>query len=217
MDWRNWHDDYDNPDSRLARRLVIVQAQIRSALDSSPPGELRVVSLCAGQGRDLLEVLADHPRREDVRARLVELDERNTTRAAQAVRAAGLRHVEVVTGDASLTDHCRGMVPAQLVLMCGIFGNITDDHIRRTIDVAPQLCSPGGTIIWTRHRRAPDKVPQICEWFGARGFDLQYLTDPEARFCVGVHRFTGEAEPLVPGERMFTFIGFDVLAQRDAQ
>jgi hypothetical protein len=45
-----------------------------------------VISLCAGQGRDLLGVLADHPRREDVRARLVELD-------APCGPRAGLRRV----------------------------------------------------------------------------------------------------------------------------
>jgi len=217
MDWRNWHDDYDKPDSQLAQRLQIVQDQIRAALDNSPPGPLRIVSLCAGQGRDLLEVLADHPRRNDVHARLVELDERNTTRATQAVQAAGLNRVEVVTGDAALTDHYRGMAPADLVLVCGLFGNITDDDVRRTIDTCWQLCRTGATIIWTRHRRAPDRVPKICAWFEARGFERVWLTAPELRFCVGVHRFTGKTEPLVAGAQMFSFIGFDVLTQREAQ
>ena len=46
---------------------------IKQALDEAPAGPLRVISLCAGQGRDLIEVLAEHPRRGDVRARLVEV------------------------------------------------------------------------------------------------------------------------------------------------
>ncbi|MFZ1991477.1 MAG: SAM-dependent methyltransferase, partial [Alphaproteobacteria bacterium] len=78
MDWKIWHDRYNKPDSWLTRRLRVVQTQIWTALDCSLPGQLRVISLCAGQGRDLIEVLADHPRRTDVHARLVELDERNT-------------------------------------------------------------------------------------------------------------------------------------------
>src|SRR5690242_15834851 len=100
MDWRAWHDEYDLPGTAMARRLRVVQTRIRAVLDSSPPGPLRVVSLCAGQGRDLLGVLADHPRRDDVRARLVELDPRNTTVAKESARAVGLDHVEVVTADA---------------------------------------------------------------------------------------------------------------------
>ena len=72
------------------------------------------------QGRDLIEVLAAHPRRDDVRARLVELDARNAAFARGAAGAAGLGQVEVVTGDAALTDHYRDVVPAELVLVCGV-------------------------------------------------------------------------------------------------
>jgi hypothetical protein len=74
MDWRAWHRQYDDPDSELSRRLEAVQAQIRAAIDRAPAGPVPVIKLCAGQGRDLLGVLADHPRSADVRARLVELD-----------------------------------------------------------------------------------------------------------------------------------------------
>jgi len=214
MDWRTWHDQYDQPGSSLARRLRAVQTQIRSALDRSPAGPLRALSLCAGQGRDLLEVLADHPRGDDVRALLVELDARNTAFAEQSARAAGLRQVEVMTADAALTDHYSGVAPADLVLACGVFGNITDEDIERTVDTCSQLCQTGGTVIWTRHRAAPDRVPLICEWFSARGFDLQWLSEPDAGFGVGAHRFTGEPQPLVPGRRMFTFLGYDVLERR---
>ena len=217
MDWQTWHDDYDRPDSSLARRLQSVQTHIRAALDSSPPGPLQVVSLCAGQGRDLLGVLTDHPRRDDVRARLVELDARNSALAAERARAIELDLVEVVTADASLTDHYLDMVPADLVLVCGIFGNIIDKDIERTIETCTQLCRNGGTVIWTRHRGAPDLVPQICDWFAELGFDLQWLSEPNAGFGVGVHRFTGEPQQLVPGLRMFTFAGYDVLKQAKAQ
>lgn len=213
MDWQAWHDGYDNPDSGLARRLEAVQAHFRAALDTAPAGPLRVVSLCAGQGRDVLGVLADHPRREDVRARLVELDDRNTTAAAHSARAAGLNQVEILTADASLTDCYRDMVPADIVLVCGVFGNITDADIARTIDACTQLCRNGGTVIWTRHRGVPDRVPQICEWFEARDFSLQWLSKPDAGFGVGVHRFAGEPQSLVPGLRMFTFVGFNDLKQ----
>lgn len=215
MDWRTWHDDYDLPDSWMARRLRVVQQRIGAVLDGSPPGPLRVVSLCAGQGRDLLEVLADHPRRDDVRARMVELDARNTAVAEDMARAAGLPGVEVVTADAALTDHYAGMVPADLVLVCGLFGNVTDEDVERTVDACRQLCATGGTVIWTRHRDVPDRVPAICAWFEERGFEREWLSDPEAVFGVGVHRFRGRPRPLANGLRMFTFVGYDVLDQAD--
>lgn len=213
MDWHGWHDDYDRPDSSLARRLEAVQVQVRAVLDGAPPGSLRIISLCAGQGRDLLEVLAAHPRRDDARARLVELDPRNAEAARARAAAAGLERVEVVAGDASLTDHYRDLSPADLVLACGVFGNITLGDIERTVAACCQLCKAGGTVIWTRGRTAPDRVPLICEWFEQRGFDRQWLSGPDAGFGVGVHCFRGEPQPLAWGQRMFTFVGFSVLRQ----
>ncbi|TDV57562.1 hypothetical protein CLV71_101433 [Actinophytocola oryzae] len=169
-----------------------------------------MVSLCAGQGRDLLEVLADHPRRDDVRARLVELDPGNTAVA----RESGVAGVDVVTADASLTDHYLDMAPADLVLVCGVFGNITDDDIHRTVGYCTGLCRTGGTVVWTRHRRdEPDLVPTICEWFEEVGFEREWVSSPALDFGVGVHRFAGEPRPLVAGERMFTFVGYDHLRE----
>jgi methyltransferase family protein len=205
VDWHGWHDYYDRPGSSLARRLKAVQAQIRVVLDGAPAGPLQVISLCAGQGRDLLEVLADHPRREDVRARLVELDARIAASAKMRARAAGLNRVQIVTGDASLTDRYRDVAPADLVLVCGVFGSIADDDIERTVGTCCQLCKTGGTVIWTRERTAPDRVPLICEWFEERGFDRQWLSAPDAGFGVGAHRFRGEPQPLAEGQRMFNF------------
>lgn len=171
-----------------------------------------MVSLCAGQGRDLLGALADHPRRADVRARLVELDPANAAVARDTAARAGLDAVEVVTGDASVTDHYAGFAPADLVLVCGLFGNITDDDIRRTIGFCPQLCRTGGTVFWTRSRRAPDRVPLICEWFEELDFERQWVSDPDLDFSVGVHRFGGRTQPLTTGAQMFTFLGFAALA-----
>lgn len=202
MDWRKWHQGYDDPDSPLSRRLEAVQTYVRAALDGAPAGVVPVVSLCAGQGRDLLAVLEDHPRAADVRARLVELD----PDLAATARGRAPEQVDVVTGDASLTDHYDGFVPAELVLLCGIFGNIADGDIRRTIAAAPQFCRTGATVIWTRHREDPDLVPTICEWFGEHGFEQVWLSDKDSGFGVGVHRFTGVPQPLVKGESLFSFV-----------
>jgi hypothetical protein len=206
-DWYAWHSDYDEPDSGLARRLAAVQDQIRAALDAAPPAPLHAVSLCAGQGRDLIGALARHPRRDDVTARLVELDPRNVAAARAAAEAADLPTVEVMTGDAALTDQYAGMVPAYLVLVCGVFGNITDEDVRRTVGYCTQLCAHGGTVVWTRGRHEPDLVPQICDWFAERGFAPVWVSDPAEGWGVAAHRFTATPVPLERGTRMFRFTG----------
>ena len=156
-DWVEWHRDYDDPGSLLSRRAERVQGHLRAELERAPVGEVRLISLCAGQGRDVIGVLTGHPRRDDVRARLIELDERNVALARQVAQAAGLDGVEVLQADAGVTDACAGAVPAQIVMACGIFGNITGSDIQATVAALPSLCEPGALVLWTRHRSArPD-------------------------------------------------------------
>ena len=218
QDWVAWHEAYDTPDTPLAHRLRVVQDRITEALDQAQPGPMRAISVCAGQGRDLIGVLREHPRRRDVTARLVELEPRNAAAARQCAADAGLTQVEVVTGDAAQTRVYAGMTPASLVLACGVFCNITDDDVARTIRCCTGLCAPGGTVVWTRGRREPDIVPQICDWFAAEGFALvgvsgpAGLSEPGTRWAVGTHRFEGKSRPL-PDQKMFTFAGNDVLGE----
>ncbi|MGH9250784.1 MAG: hypothetical protein ACRD0W_14855 [Acidimicrobiales bacterium] len=143
--WAQWHVDYDNPGSALARRLRVVQALLGRALDTAPPGPVRLLSLCAGQARDVLGVVPGHPRRNDVRARLVELDPDNAAAAREGIRRAGLDQIDVLAADAGTTDSAVGAVPADVVLLCGVFGNITDDDIEGTIRATPMLCASGAT------------------------------------------------------------------------
>jgi hypothetical protein len=211
-DWQAWHDEYDTPGSRLADRLVLVQRAIRRALDERPAGPIRTISFCSGEARDLLGVLESHPRASDVHARLVELDPVLAARARERAASLGLDHVDVVTGDASSTTAFAGAVPASLVLVCGVFGNVADDDIRVVLDALPMLCAPGGTVVWTRHRRAPDRTVLIRERLRRIGFtELSFDAPDEHVMTVGAHRYDGEPEPFVAERRLFTFVGFDAL------
>jgi hypothetical protein len=191
--WVRWHRAYEDADSPLSARLRLVQHGVRAVLDDHPPGLIRIVSICAGQGRDVIDVVARHPRRADVRARLVELDPSLVAFARARAATAGVGDVvEVVEGDASLAGSYAGALPADLVLICGVFGNISDEDIRATVLAMPSFCAPGGTVIWTRHRRPPDLTPSIREWFGQAGFAEQSFVAPEPYvLCVGRHRLVG--------------------------
>jgi hypothetical protein len=46
VDWRAWHEDYENPNSALTRRLAVVQAQIRAALNRAAPGPVQAIGIC---------------------------------------------------------------------------------------------------------------------------------------------------------------------------
>lgn len=208
-DWVRWHDAYDDPASALSRRLGLVQAHLSAALTAAPEGPIRVLSLCAGQGRDVIGVLPGHPRQPDIAALLVEFDPTNAATAEDSAAAAGLTGVTVRVADAGIVASFADALPADVLLLCGIFGNLTDSDIERTATAAAAMCAPGGTVIWTRHRRPPDLTGQIRSWFAAAGFaEAAFDTPPtETMSSVGVHRRSAAAAPattLVDG-RLFTF------------
>jgi hypothetical protein len=201
-DWVRWHESYDIPESRLSQRVAVVRRHLRDALDRAPAGPIGIVSMCAGQGRDVIPVVADHERRDDVRAVLVELDPDN---AAYAARSAAGLPVEVRCADASMTDVYTDAVPAEVVVACGIFGNIADDDIRQTVNELPHLCATSATVVWTRFPREDGLLDRIDGWFIDAGFDT-IAVDVGSGFGVGAHRLVREPRPIRPGVRLFTFL-----------
>jgi hypothetical protein len=206
-DWHEWHRQYLEQDSALRRRLATVQAQLRIALPAELNGPLQIVSLCAGQGLDVIETLAAYPHAHQVKARLVELDERNVSVARQLADKDGLSQIEIIQGDAARLAAYEGAIPADIVLACGVFGNISDQDIFHTIDTLPQLCRHGAIVLWTRSRRAPDITPIVREYFVKSHFpEVDFVAPEDALFSVGVNRYEGEPQPLRPDAKLFTFL-----------
>jgi hypothetical protein len=207
-DWVAWHAAYDDPESPLSTRLRVVRGHLWAALDAAPPGPVRLVSLCAGQGHDVLGVLPGHPRGPDVSAVLVESDPRNAALAREGARRAGLAQVEVRQADAARVANYADALPADVLLLCGIFGNVSDEDIQRTARAAPALCAPGATVIWTRNRRPPDLTPRVRAWFQASGFDEVAFDVPDETLpgvSVGVGRLAVAPPAALPDGPLFTF------------
>ena len=90
----------------------------------------------------------------------------------------------------------RGDVPADLVLVCGVFGNISREDISRTIQALPGFCRMGSEVIWTRHRRPPDATPSIRAEFAAAGFtEVAFEAPDDYVLAVGRHRLDGGQRP----------------------
>lgn len=204
-DWREWHEAYSREGSSLPDRLEAVRTQIRRRLDETAPEPVRIISACAGDGRDMLGVLGERSDTGRVSGLLVEYDAVLAARAAETITRLGVQ-IEVLQGDAALSDAYANAVPADLVLLCGIFGNIPDDDVERTVRAAPQLCAPGAEVVWTRHRGDGDLTPTIRDWFSDAGFDEVAFVAPEsAQWSVGVNRLTRTPDPLQRGQRWFDF------------
>jgi hypothetical protein len=207
VDWLAWHADYQDESSPLSRRLRTVQGHIAGWLDERPDNTVTVLSACAGQGHDLIGVLDQRADADRVHATLIESDPRNVRAARAAATAARLANLEVRQADAGDLTSYHGAAPADLVLMAGVFGNISDLHVQRTITALPHLCRPGATLIWTRSRRTPDLTGTIRAWLTNVGFTEHAFDAPDdVLFSVGVHRLTRTPQPPAPTGRIFDFV-----------
>jgi len=60
-DWQQWHGHYDRQDPSLLQRLEAVRQDLRQALARArdTDGVVNLTTICAGDGRDVLPVLAE--------------------------------------------------------------------------------------------------------------------------------------------------------------
>lgn len=206
-DWLAWHRDYEDPSSPLSRRLVVVRRRVGESLDALGADARRVLSLCAGAGRDLIPELAARPHLSP-EALLVEANAELADAARSGAAAAGLGNLHVRSADAGRLTSFADVLPVDLLLLCGIFGNVSERDIQRTVSAAPGMLRRGGRVIWTRGRfEGEDLRPAVRRWFLETGFEeLAYDGEPEP-FGVGVARWTGPARAggELP-ERLFTFV-----------
>ncbi len=206
-DYEAWHQQYDDPDSALSWRLARVQERLRTALDDRP-GPVRILSVCSGDGRDVIEVLAG--RRDAGRAEVILLEVHRgiAAQARTAATAAGLDWLDVRNVDAGRSDSYLEAVPADIVLLVGVLGNVSADDIDRLIDTAPQFCRPGALLIWSRGVDTPGGAEinaRIRARLADRGFvDEGY--DEHDGAALGYVRYEGDPVDLVRGQQLFTFV-----------
>ena len=222
-DYVRWHDWYDDPGSGMSWRLRRVRHHLGVALDARP-GPIRVVSSCAGDGRDVIGVLAERDDAARASVCLLEIDPVLAARARERATLSGVT-VEVRELDAGAASSFRGAAPADVVLLVGIFGNISLADLWTTIAAAPQLCAPDAVLLWSRGRNLGDPSAvhagehdppdgpvdlndRVRDAFEKAGFvELAYETDDDTRSrpALGVVRYRGPQQPLGE-EQWFRFV-----------
>jgi hypothetical protein len=208
--WQAWHDEYADPSSSLSRRLIVVRSLLAGLLEEGEE-PVRLLNLCAGDGRDTIPVLAQSGRHVD--ACLVELDAGLANGARRAAAEAGV-DLEVRTGDAGEVATFEDRLPVDLLMLCGIFGNISDADVVRTVAAARLMVATGGAVIWTRGHRVPDETTDRgadpADWvrgrFEAVGFvEIAFVRPQDATFRVGVDHQTKMVDQELP-QQLFSFV-----------
>lgn len=215
MDWAEWHKYYGISPS-LHARLRIVREQIVATITELPAGPIGVVSICGGDGRDLVGALVDQRRRDDVTAWILDTHEESLARGRAAAKDAGLeRALRFVRADATLATSYTGIVPADLVVISRVLGHLRHADVPRLIASLGMLCKPAGCLLWNRHlviHEGRTQVALIRELLAHAGFEeLHFEITDRAGFAVGRARFTGQAAPLDAQRVLFEFVGLDRL------
>ena len=213
MDWAKWHKNYEASPS-LKARLQIVREQLSRCFDLQPPGVFQVLSICAGDARDLIGLLATHPRKMDVKAYLVEDNAELVENGRKVIVEAGFEEqLQFVVADATISSTYLGLVPVDVVLMAGVFGNLRSEEVARLIRNLSSLCKCGGYVVWTRHRRLHNGLNQIAlirRLFSESDFEEILIEDtPDDSFTIGSHRYKGAGQVLRGGIKLFEFTGYD--------
>src|SRR5919204_972732 len=199
MDWAKWHDLY-KVSTPLKERLIAVREQIAAAAAKVTGQSWHLVSICAGDGRDVIGTVAASDARPDVHATLIESNPALVTRGQAAVEQLGLaRRITFRCADATQSSTYVDLRPAQIIVLSGVFGNLTERGVQRLIAALPSLCDREASVIWTRNLFDDgEKATQIIrECFVAADFTEKVLVrTPLGFFAVGTHSFRGVRRPL---------------------
>ncbi|MFK0730802.1 MAG: class I SAM-dependent methyltransferase family protein [Gloeotrichia echinulata GP01] len=209
-DWYEWHDLYKT-EPKLQQRLEIVREYIAYSLNASKNGAISILSVCAGDGRDLLGTLKNHPRAKDVSARLVEINSDLVKSGRATIESLGLtKQIEFINDDATIATNYLGAIPADIVIVCGVFGNLADEaELNRLLDNLSFLSKPGAFVIWTRGHSNDiphsDNVRKILR--ASRFEEVSFKLTATGDMGVGLHRYLGENLPQPKEQQLFVFSG----------
>ena len=206
-EWGGWPEQAYQRDA-YQQRLSAVQEHLAECLDTAPPGPVHIISICAGDGRDVIGVLESHPRRDDVSAWLVESNEQSVDFGIRRAQSAGLeRTVNFVNEDATDYVTYRNMAPADIVLVCGVWGHVPTPERKPLVRAIASLCKPNGVVIWTRGvSKGLAQLREIQSHFvGPSWEEVRLHLTPDKWWGVASHRYYGPPVERPESGRIFNF------------
>ena len=137
---------------------------------------------------------------------LVEIDDALAEAAQVAAAVDGLGNVEVRRADAGDPASFRDVLPVDVLMLCGIFGNVEHDRVREIVLRVPRIVQPGGFVIWTRGSdERDDRRSELRRWFVEAGMPEVSFDGAPEKFGVGVNQIKDSSFEPVGDERLFTF------------
>ena len=205
--WSGWPQEaYQS--GHYQQRLQAVQSHLAECIDLVAPGRVRLVSLCAGDGRDVIGVLQTHWRRADVSAVLVENNEESVEAGRRNAVTAGLAdHLAFVAGDATDFATYEGRLPCDIALVCGVWGHVPPPERHRLVLGLTSMLKPGGLVVWTRGvGQGTWRFDEIEAHFRRPTWARHRLSvTPDRGWAVATHRYSAPQTNSPATGRIFDF------------
>jgi amino acid adenylation domain-containing protein len=215
MKWTDWYRLYE-AGMGLTGRLNLVRSQVAAALDERPPGPFYLTSICAGDGRDVIPVVAEHRRAAEIDAGLIDLDAEALERGRQTAEEAGMaERFHFRCADATQAASYQGLPAADLLIVSGVLGHLNKAGLAQLAASLPMLLKPGGHLLWSRHQvlhRGAEHIAYFRGKLAAAQFEEVFFQPASSEgFVVG--RAIYQGPPIAPDARrkFFEFIGIDRL------
>jgi len=205
--WTGWPTEA-YAQNRYQQRLEAVQQHLIERLDSVPCGPIRLISICAGDGRDVIGVLQTHERRKEMSAWLVELDRQSVAAGIRDASLVGLQDtVRFINGDATDYVTYQDIAPADIVLACGVWGHVPAHERVSLTSALAALCRPRGTVTWTRGiSNGTARLDEIESLFVRPTWERMRITlTADKRWAVATYRYGGQSRLLPRTGRIFNF------------
>jgi hypothetical protein len=143
-----------------------------------------------------------------VTAWLVELDRHSVAAGIRESALASLEDkVQFVNDDATDYATYQNIAPAEIVLVCGVWGHVPADERMSLIKGIEALCKPGGMSIWTRGvADGRDRLHEIESLFARPLWECVRTTATgDKQWAVSTHRYCGQRVELPQAGRIFNF------------
>jgi hypothetical protein len=205
--WSSWPDEAYRQ-NRYHQRLLTVQGHLADCILGVAQGPVRILSICAGDGRDVIGVVDSHSRRSDISASLVELDGHSVAAGISHTARAGLSNaVHFLNADATLFETYASLPAADIVLLCGVWGHVPADERLQLVRGIASLCKQGGTVIWTRGvSQGLARFDEIRAVFtGGAWAMVRVSITSDRKWAVATSRYCGLPRELPASGRMFHF------------
>ena len=205
--WSGWPEKAYRRD-RYQQRLLAVQEHLAECLDFALHSPVQILSICAGDGRDVIGVLRSHPRPKNAAAWLVELDRQSVAAGVRHATSVGLEHaVTFLNDDATDFATFTNIPPSDIVLVCGVWGHVPVAERARLVRALAAFCKPNGAAIWTRGLTLGlAQLREIQSQFvGPSWEEVRLQFTPDNRWGVATHRYRGPPVERPTSGRIFNF------------